>query len=340
MRITIEGNIASGKSTILRFLGRYQQFKIVQEPLSKWQHLDSKTPTTSNSTDPEAAARLAERQATANLLETFYRDPERWAFTFQIFVLQSRLAQSIDQESEDSEAALDPRHHAIRTKAIQTVHQADIYIFERSIFTDKYCFAKNCYDSNLFSEIEWYVYCSWFNFLVSAPFHAPPDLIPRPGNGFIQNGRTLEYKTASKKREEQLPKCVIPKEKLQYNGIIYLRTTPETCHRRLLNRNRSEESGVPLEYLRSLHSKHEEWLLSELSNDEMIEAIKTNDFQHLPRVRFWETGQTIPVLVLDCDGDFNRPETVGALPGCEDPRAVWEERTLARINWFIGHLDP
>lgn len=33
------------------------------------------------------------------------------------------------------------------------------------------------------------------------------------------------------------------------NGFIYLRAEPETCHRRMQRRNRSEEGGVPLEYL-------------------------------------------------------------------------------------------
>lgn len=44
------------------------------------------------------------------------------------------------------------------------------------------------------------------------------------------------------------------------NLIIYLRTTPEVVHKRMLARARSEESCVPLEYLEKLHQLHENWL--------------------------------------------------------------------------------
>ena len=44
------------------------------------------------------------------------------------------------------------------------------------------------------------------------------------------------------------------------DGIIYLYATPEVCFDRIHIRNRSEEQGVPLEYLRTIHTKHEEWL--------------------------------------------------------------------------------
>ena len=42
--------------------------------------------------------------------------------------------------------------------------------------------------------------------------------------------------------------------------IVYLRTTPETSHKRLLKRNRNEEKGVSLEYLQKVNKYHEEWL--------------------------------------------------------------------------------
>jgi deoxyadenosine/deoxycytidine kinase len=43
--------------------------------------------------------------------------------------------------------------------------------------------------------------------------------------------------------------------------ILYLRTTPENCFRRLHDRNREEESEVTLDYLTMLHAAHEEWVL-------------------------------------------------------------------------------
>lgn len=44
------------------------------------------------------------------------------------------------------------------------------------------------------------------------------------------------------------------------DGIIYVYATPTTCNKRMKERNRVEESEVPLEYLKETHKYHEEWL--------------------------------------------------------------------------------
>jgi deoxyadenosine/deoxycytidine kinase len=43
--------------------------------------------------------------------------------------------------------------------------------------------------------------------------------------------------------------------------ILYLRTPAETCMERIGDRGRSEEEGIPLEYLAQLEELHDEWLL-------------------------------------------------------------------------------
>ena len=68
------------------------------------------------------------------------------------------------------------------------------------------------------------------------------------------------------------------------SGFIYLRTEPTICFERLQKRSRSEEQAVKLEYLKTLHTKHENWLIHKKN---VIAGI-----------------EHIPVLVLDCNEEF------------------------------------
>ena len=47
----------------------------------------------------------------------------------------------------------------------------------------------------------------------------------------------------------------------QPDRVLYLRTPPEECLRRLQARSRHEEVGVTLDYLQNLGDKHDRWLL-------------------------------------------------------------------------------
>ena len=42
--------------------------------------------------------------------------------------------------------------------------------------------------------------------------------------------------------------------------FIYLKTVPELCLERIQLRNRTEELGIPIEYLNALDIKHDLWL--------------------------------------------------------------------------------
>ena len=58
-------------------------------------------------------------------------------------------------------------------------------------------------------------------------------------------------------------------------GLIYVKTNPEICERRVIKRNRKGET-IPLEYLQNCHKYHEDWL----------------------------NNESLPVLKLDGDNDF------------------------------------
>ena len=58
-------------------------------------------------------------------------------------------------------------------------------------------------------------------------------------------------------------------------GIIYVKTNPEICEKRVIIRNRTGEI-IPLSYLQNCHKYHEEWLKNE----------------------------TLPILTLDGNNDF------------------------------------
>jgi len=48
---------------------------------------------------------------------------------------------------------------------------------------------------------------------------------------------------------------------LKVDLIVYLRTDPEVVHDRICQRGRSEEDSISLDYLKSIHNLHEDWLI-------------------------------------------------------------------------------
>lgn len=57
---------------------------------------------------------------------------------------------------------------------------------------------------------------------------------------------------------------------------IYLKCSPQTSMERIVQRSRSEENTISIEYLTALHQKHEEWLVNDtyITNTIIIDAEK------------------------------------------------------------------
>lgn len=123
--ISIEGNIGSGKSTLVSELQKHfkdnSDIGFLQEPLDIWNNIKDEQGTT--------------------ILEKFYQDNEKYAFQFQIMAFTSRL--SLIKE------ALNKKYKFIIT--------------ERSLFTDSNIFAKMLYDDKKISEIEYSIYKLLYN---------------------------------------------------------------------------------------------------------------------------------------------------------------------------------
>ncbi|XP_040849618.1 deoxyguanosine kinase, mitochondrial isoform X3 [Ochotona curzoniae] len=80
-RLSIEGNIAVGKSTFVKLLTRtYPEWHVTTEPVATWQNVQAA------GTQHACAA-----QSLGNLLDMMYQEPARWSYTFQTYSFMSRL---------------------------------------------------------------------------------------------------------------------------------------------------------------------------------------------------------------------------------------------------------
>jgi deoxyadenosine/deoxycytidine kinase len=128
--ISIEGNIGSGKSTILKYLkeslkdktGNTGNIIFLQEPVDEWSQIKDKNNVT--------------------ILEKFYSNQEKYSFAFQMMAYISRLS--------------------LLKNAIEKNPNA-IIITERCLNTDRYVFAKMLYDSGMIEDVEYQIYLNWFD---------------------------------------------------------------------------------------------------------------------------------------------------------------------------------
>ena len=121
--LCVEGNISAGKSTFLGDIIEGSEMlksagtSIVLEPVDKWQNVESFAAAA-------AAAAAAPPPPPFNILDEFYGNPERYAYTFQNYVFMTRYLQEI--ESRDAKIPL--------------------RIMERSVFSDRMIFVESVHE--------------------------------------------------------------------------------------------------------------------------------------------------------------------------------------------------
>uniref|UniRef100_A0A6C0D7R5 Deoxynucleoside kinase domain-containing protein n=1 Tax=viral metagenome TaxID=1070528 RepID=A0A6C0D7R5_9ZZZZ len=133
---SIEGNIGSGKSTLLSNLKNHfkndNRIVFIKEPVDEW-------------------AKIRDSQG-STMLEKFYQDQSKYAFSFQMMAYISRLS-------------------TFKT-AISENPQATIFITERSLDTDKYVFARMLFDDFKIEDVNYQIYNTWFELFANEyPIH-------------------------------------------------------------------------------------------------------------------------------------------------------------------------
>ena len=123
--LSIEGNIGSGKSTLLEKLQEVYAIDssicFLQEPVNVWDSIKD--------------------EQGVSILEKYYADQKRYAFSFQMMAYISRIS--------------------LMREALKKKYK--VIIIERSVYTDSAVFAKMLFDDKKIEEIEYKIYLRWVN---------------------------------------------------------------------------------------------------------------------------------------------------------------------------------
>ena len=123
--VSLDGNIGAGKTTLLAKIRKNfpNLLYVVDEPVDTWTALK----------DGEGKS----------LLEHFYEDKKRWAYTFQNAAILSRLR--------------------VLKEALAKARPGQVIITERSVLTDRFVFAEMLRLKGDIDPLEWSLYQMWYD---------------------------------------------------------------------------------------------------------------------------------------------------------------------------------
>lgn len=188
--ISIEGNIGSGKSTMLRKLREMEtDWTFVDEPVDSWLTIRN--------------------DAGESLLEVFYKNKDRWSYTFQNAAVLSRGLMV-----KDALTAWNAGNKKSR-----------VILMERCIETDRNVFAQMLHEDKAIDKIEWTLYQNWYAFI--------REMVPKM-NAFVWIDTDAETSAGRIKKRNREGEGEIPLEYLQ---------SLDRVHRQWLSNDKPESEG-------------------------------------------------------------------------------------------------
>ncbi|XP_021192126.3 deoxynucleoside kinase [Helicoverpa armigera] len=152
--VFVEGNIGSGKTTFLEHFRRFEDITLLTEPVEEWRNLKG-----------------------WNLLDLMYKEPSKWAMTFQSYVSLTML----DMHRKPS--------------------PTPVKLMERSLYSARYCFVEHMMRSGTLHPAEFAVLDEWFRFIMNQ-IHIDADLIV-----YLKTTPSVVYERI-KKRARSEEQCV------------------------------------------------------------------------------------------------------------------------------------
>jgi len=176
--ISVEGNIGSGKSTILEQIKNRMRFNprvvFIKEPVDVW-----------NS--------IVDHSTGENILQKFYGDQAKYAFSFQVMAYATRLS--------------------LIRGTIEANPDCDIIVCERSLDADKEIFAKMLHDDGMIDDVQYQIYQHFYKeysnlYYLSGIIYidADADVCERRVHKRLRDGETsisLDYLTKCKRYHDE-----------------------------------------------------------------------------------------------------------------------------------------
>merc|ERR1712212_354459 len=192
--ISVEGNVGSGKSTVLNFFKQYPDISVYPEPVSTWTNLNG-----------------------TNYLDLVYRNQTRWGMTFESLVMQTMLEIQLR----------DCRNYTtLQDLATTKPNTPPVKMMERSLLATRHIFVRNLNNTIAMEEfkvLEAWLYEDWLIHGNSTGITHHPRIIVIDANKDISVLQET-YKYLAKAIFRSIPK------QLRSNNFYNNHQQPESVH--------------------------------------------------------------------------------------------------------------